>query len=169
MTLNLKFNNPDYPDEKLNKSIEKILSKTRLLSMATINEKESYINTAYFAFNNSLELFLLTPPSSKHSKNLEQNKSVAVTVFDSHQEWNKLKQGLQLFGECEKTTGNKFAEGVRLYLERFPAFGELAKTPEELEKGELESRIYVIKTKWLKVFDEPTFGEDEFIKLKLSE
>lgn len=168
MSFEFEFNKEEYPDKKLNQSIYEILSGTELLSMASINEDKSHINTAYFAFNSSLELFILTPPTSKHTENLEKNNSVAVTVFDTNQRWNGDKKGLQLFGKYEKTEGDKFAEGMRFYLQRFPAFSEWVETAEELEKSEIDSRIYMITVNSLKLFDEPMFGKDEFISLKIS-
>jgi len=168
MAFEFEFNNTEYPDKKLNQSIYEILSETYLLSMASINKDKSHINTAYFAFNNSLELFILTPPTSKHTQNLEKNNSVSVTVFDTNQKWEGDKRGLQLYGTYEKTKGDKFAEGMRFYLQRFPAFSEWAETPEELEKSDVKSRIYKIEVNSLKIFDEPTFGKDEFISLEIT-
>jgi uncharacterized protein YhbP (UPF0306 family) len=161
----VKFGHPTFPDQKINESLIAILEGTRLLSMATVNSDHStHINTAYFAYDENLHLYIITDPKSKHAKNLARNPSVAATVFDSHQEfWTPLR-GLQLFGECSKTPVLHVLKALKTFSHRFPVFSEAVKSPLDFVAKSLEVRFYTIVVKRVKVFDEPTFGEEVFIE-----
>ena len=67
--MNIKLKNSKYKEEDLKKSIFDILDKNSTLALATIKDNTSYINTAHFGYNENLELFILTLPSSQHTKN----------------------------------------------------------------------------------------------------
>ncbi len=167
ITTNLKFNHTQYPDEIINRSISEILSANTLLSMANIRKTdedfESWIFTAFYAFNSSLDLYILTPPDTQHVQNLSYSKSVAVAIFDSHQKPTKLKRGLQMFGECGRADGLRLVEGYRLYGARFVWLPDLIKQPQDFAKGIIQSKLYVIHPKEVKIFDEPTFGEENWV------
>lgn len=166
--INFKFNHPDYSDQKLNQSIQEILDNNKLLSMATVdNEKKSHINTAYFAFNDKLNLFLITDPATKHAKNIEHNSSVAATVFDSHLGFWTEMQGLQLFGTCYKTPFVHLPNALSCFINRFPVFTELVKKPADMLKKSIIVKFYTIEVKRIKLFDEPNFGEENFVNLTI--
>ncbi len=164
--ITFQFNHPDYADQQLNKCIYDILEMNKLMSMATVDDKQkAHINTAYFAYNNQLHLYLITDPSSQHSKNVENNDSVALTIFNSHQEfWTEL-QGLQLFGRCMKTPILQVPNAFGCFLKRFPVFKEFVNNPKDMLKKSAEVRFYTIEVARIKLFDEPNFGEENYINL----
>ena len=168
---NLKFNNPQHSDEILNKSISEILTANTLLSMANIRKNgdhfESWICTAFYAFSSSLNLYILTPPDTQHIQNLSHNKSVAVAIYDSHQEPTQHKRGLQVFGSCEQANGIRLVDGYRLYAMRFVWLPDFIKKPEDFAKGIIQSKLYVIHPKEIKIFDEPTFGEEVWVTVSI--
>ncbi len=162
------FNNLEYPDEMIEKSIKGILEHNILLSMASINENEAWINAGYYAFDEHLNIYYLTPPSSQHAKNLEMNPSVAVSVFDSHQtDPTKPKQGLQIFGTWSLVDATSLPRVTLLYAKRFPWLGSFIKHPLDWTKKILESRLYQITPKRIKIFDEPTFGEETWVEITI--
>ena len=153
----------NWSKEKVEESIREIISENQLLSMATAKGEEPHINTAFYAFDNRLNLYILTPPDTRHGENLEENNSVAVDVHDSHQEWTEDKQGLQIFGEAKQV--ENASKALEIYEDRYPELGEFAATTEELE--ELDSEFYVIKPERIKVFDEPRFGTETWINVRI--
>jgi len=166
MNLKIHFNHFKYADRDLSVSILEILEENKLCSMATIKEgNHSYINTAYFCYNKYLEFYILSDPKTQHCLNLEENNSVALAIYDSHQAWSNDLKGLQIIGKCALATGEKLIEGTALYLKRFADLGEWIKHPDDFAKGVINSRPYIIKTNWLKLFDEDRFGEENFITL----
>lgn len=166
MSIKVKLTHPDYSSTDLHNSVTEILESNILLSMATIKEEnQSYINTAYYCYNKHLEFYILTDPKSQHCQNLISNKSVALTICDSHQQWTDDAKGLQLLGECELAKGRKLIEGTVLYLKRFTGLGDLIKHPDDFAKGIIETKIYVIKTNWLQIYDTARLGDDNFIPI----
>lgn len=166
MSLKVQLSHPNYPIKELHDSILEILEENILLSMATIKDgNQSYINTAFFCFNKYLEFYILTNPKSQHCRNLLSNKSVALAIFNSHQPWTEDVKGLQLRGECELAKGKKLLEGTTLYLKRFAALGEWIKHPKDFSMGVIETKLYVIRTNWLQLYDSARFGDDNFIPI----
>src|SRR3989339_171259 len=123
-------------------SINNILDNTHLLSMATIKEGTSYINTAFFAYDDIYNLYYLSPSDSQHSLNIKENNSVAVTVFDSHLTFSNKLSGLQMFGTAQQAKGKDLLKGFLLYEKRFSIFGEEIKRPIDLKIW--HTRMYVI-------------------------
>ncbi len=164
--VHLQFNHPEYSDDALNSSITSILEANTLCSMATIKGQGAWINTAFYCFNGSMELYMLTEPSTQHSQNVKENSSVALTMFDTHQEWGPGNlRGLQVFGDCERASGVGLIEGTALYIKRFRGVAKWIKRPEDFAKGIINSKLYVIKPKGVKILDEPAFGVENYITL----
>ena len=171
MVLSFVFQHSEFEDAALNASISGILGATLLLSMATVRpDGKSHINTAFFAYDDALRLFLITGPNSAHGKHFSTNPSVAVTVFDSHQKfWTELRC-LQLFGNCRQTPLTKLPHALSRFIKRFPVFSELVKSPADFARKAVgDVRLHTITVERLKLFDEPTFGEEVFIDLQITE
>lgn len=167
--LKLRFGDKQYSDETINKSLSSILESNTLLSMATLkNNKESYVNTVYFAYSDHLNFYYLSPPSAVHSKNLVKNKSVAVSIFDSHQNLPTAKKsGLQIFGEARLARGNELFEGLQLYSRRYIWIVKYIKKPQDLLKKIIQSKLYIIKPAKIKIFDEATFGDEVWVTVSI--
>ncbi|MBI4093979.1 pyridoxamine 5'-phosphate oxidase family protein [Candidatus Kaiserbacteria bacterium] len=169
-SLHLRWGHPEHADAKLNQSLEEILESNRLLSMASVRTvgatSTSWINTAYYSFSADLEFFILTPPDTQHCKNLEQNDSVALAIFDSRQDDpTAMKRGLQVFGRCLPCTGPFLAKGHELYAQRYPWLKATLQQPEDFDKNIIQSKLYVIIADEVKLFDERTFGPELWITL----
>ena len=67
-------------------ALRELIELNRLLSLATVSPKGvAHINTAFFAADESLTLFMLSPPGSEHARHLRGASSAAVSIYDSHQ------------------------------------------------------------------------------------
>ena len=165
--MKFKFKHAKYSDKKLNESLFNILKNNKLLSLSTVTHSgKAHINTAYYAYDDKLRLYIVTDPKSKHSKNLEKNNSVAVTIFNSKLRfWTDDVQGLQLFGKCYKTPLNQLSEGTKAFVKRFPLFKESVKVPKDFESSEV--KLYTIEIKRIQMFDEKIFGEEKVVNLKI--
>lgn len=164
--IELKYNHPEFSDQVLNKSISSILKSNLLCSMATIKQdgknSQSWINTAYFCFNPKMDLYFLSPPHTMHSQNVTANKSIAVAIYDSHQVEGG-KQGLQIFGECERAQTTTLIDGYVQYAKRYPDLKGVIKGPEDFAKNIIESKLFIIRPNQVKIFDEPTFGNEVWV------
>lgn len=162
------FVNPNYPNKRLQTSILKILETTRLCSIATVGrENKSHINTAYFCYNDILEIYFLSDPNSTHCHNIARRPNVAMTIFDSNQPWDQSKCGLQLFGTC-KITGSKQAKSAdALYKARFPSYAQWVEVLNAAERKGFTSRFYIFRPTQIKILDENDFGEETYVVVRL--
>ncbi len=165
MELKAKIKVDGYDLEKVKSGIMRILEGNKLLAMSTISNGKSYINTAYFCFDEFLNVFVLNDLSSQHVANLAENPSAALAVYDSTQPIDSKRQGLQIFGKCTKAEGSLAEKGLELYLARFPSFRQwLQNAGKSLEYA--KEMVYVTEPDWLKLYDEPDFGH-VFIKAEI--
>src|SRR6266508_3119196 len=94
--------------QRIRSSIMQVLKANTLCSMATVTPNHhAHINPAYFCCSQDLEIFFLSDPTSLHCRNLESNPSMAMTIFDSSQNWGGSDRGIQLFGTCRQATGRQ--------------------------------------------------------------
>lgn len=167
ITTTLVFGHSEYSDKVLNSSISDILNVNTLCSIATLKSGNSYIHTAYYCFNKHLDFYFISDPATQHTKNVEENPSIAMAIYDSRQSWDNNKAGLQIFGICKTATGAQLVEGTMLYLQRFTGLKQWIQHPDDFLKGAINSRMFLIETNWLKLFDENNFGEENFISLNV--
>jgi uncharacterized protein YhbP (UPF0306 family) len=142
-------------------AIESVLDSTRLLTMATVLENGfPWVHNAYFAFDESLVLYILTPPQTTHSANLVNNAGVvAVAVADSQQPGLEgTRRGLQLIGTCRRTVGSTMDRGLHVYRVRFPERAHMLVTPQTLQNMGSPLRLYEFEPVTYRLFDEVTFG-----------
>ena len=167
--MNKQFTHPNYDSNKLQHSIIEVIQSVPLWSMATVNKDgTSHINTAYFCFDEDFNFYFLTPPTSRHSLNLLNNNSIAVTVFSTDQSWGGgPMQGIQIFGTAKLTDPDNETLAYNTYGKRFAAFLEWMNSMTVEEKSKVESKFYCLTPTSLKLFDEKTFGEETFITINL--
>lgn len=80
------------------------LSKHNIMQVST-SGNFPWIATVYYTYDNNINIFFLSDPSTLHAKQILKNAKVAVAIADSHQNINKPKQGLQLSGEAYQISG----------------------------------------------------------------
>src|SRR5262245_47824542 len=131
MRLNISIHTEtsEYEIKQVQVAIERVLESTRLLSMATVcSDGLPWIHQAYFAYDSSMTLYVLTQPTTRHSRNLENtNGSVAIAISDSQQTGDGGKRGLQLTGRCLLAADSLLLTGLAQYSQRFPDLSEVLK------------------------------------------
>jgi uncharacterized protein len=157
-----------FSDERIRRSIARILRENVLCSMSTVTPgNRPHINTAYFCYTSDLELYFLSDPSSRHSQNLERNPSLAMTIFRSAQEWGGQDRGLQLFGICRRTRGRGAGDAERCYAARFSPYRKWMKglSPAERRQAALlrSYAFYRFLPSRIKILDEREFGGAMFV------
>ncbi len=157
-----------FSDERIRQSISRILRENVLCSMSTVTPgNRPHINTAYFCYTPDLELYFLSDPSSRHSRNLERNPALAMTIFRSAQEWGGQDRGLQFFGTCRRTRGRGAREAERFYAARFSPYAKWMKglSPAERRHATLlrSYAFYRFLPRRIKILDEREFGGAIFV------
>jgi uncharacterized protein YhbP (UPF0306 family) len=148
-------------------SVFRILGRNVLCSIATITPEGSpHINTAYFSYSDTLELYFLSHPSSLHCRSLLRNPSTAMTVFSSAQQWTDPGQGVQLFGVCEQTSGSSADKAEVSYANRFHGYASWKRSLQESDLAR-QYRFYLFRVSGLKILDEKAFGDAVFVRASL--
>jgi len=106
---------------KLKKDLiaRKILKTNIYMTLATADAKgEPWASPVFYCKDNKNNLYFISPPSSKHMKNIEGNNRVSFAIFDSRQPQGDLN-GIQGYGEVNKLTGNNLVKGLKYYNTTF--------------------------------------------------
>lgn len=136
--------------------------------MATVGPHgESHINTAYFCFSGTLDIYFLSDLETKHCQNILSRPTMAMTVFDTNQPWGSSLQGLQLFGQCYLAKNEEVEQASKLYEARFPAYVEYLTSLSPKERQNFASRFYAFRPTSAKILDEAEFGEEIFITVQV--
>lgn len=155
-------------EEKIRNSIKNILDKNHLLTLSTSKNNKPHSNTAFYAFDKDINLYIWSEEGTAHSENLKKNEKVAVNIFDSKQKWDCLHQGLQALGTAKQVNKKEFISAGILYVKRFPASLKLVKHPKRLHDEIFESKIYKIQLDEIKIFDEKAFEKGGSRKIILN-
>jgi uncharacterized protein YhbP (UPF0306 family) len=141
--------------ERIRALAAELLEASPLCAIATVSARgHAHINTAYFAWSPRLELVWLSDPAASHSRNLRVRRAAAVAVYDSRQRWGTPDRGLQLFGVAAELSGRRADDAAGTYAARFPSF----------DRSALDAyRLYSVRPRQLKLFDERLLGAGVFV------
>lgn len=163
--MQVRFDHADYATDRIAKSVTRILEATQLCSMATVGDRlVGHINTAYFCFDDRLDIYFVSQESSVHIQNLAANPSMAISIFDTRQAWDDWKVGLQFFGTARSTDKNEFKHGSELYKERFPDYKKWLHSLGRAVARDVVPPFYLFRPDRVKILDEEDFGEEEFVE-----
>ena len=161
-------------NQRLRKSITRILRDSELCSMATLDPRNRpHINTAYFCYRglDDLEIFFLSDIKSSHCRNLSRNPSMAMTIFRTNQPWDAPGRGIQLFGTCSQTEGKLALKAEQVYAKRFPPYAKWMSSTKKGEKKLAEQlrsyRFCRFLPRQLKVLDEEEYGGAVFVMVTI--
>lgn len=141
-------------------SVEEILNSNLLCTISSIGGRgEPHSKTAYFAADDSLDVIILTQPSTRHGQNVQVDKRVSLTIFDSSQVWGQPHKGLQLSGVCSQVPDLENPAAFECYASKHPALLELASSSDVMLR-DLESRFFRVNVGAIRLIDEARFGEE---------
>lgn len=159
-------------ETRIRASVLRVLRATNLCSMATVSRgNRAHINTAFFAISPAWEAYFLSDPQSLHCRNLTSNPSMAMTIFDSRQNWEDPGRGIQLFGTARRTYGRQARIAEAVYANRFPSFARWLKGLSAAKRRQaalLRSYAFLrFSPSLVKILDESEFGGAVFIVAKV--
>lgn len=145
------------------KELVRFLKSQNLMAVATI-DKKPWIATCYYAIDKNLDIFFVSPPSSKHSKDIEKDNHVACAMYDSHTPNSKLKVGVQLQGRATLVRGWERTKVLLKMWNRAAPGAEEIINVKNMKKKVISSRVYKIKPTLIKFFNQKLYkNEDEMI------
>ena len=149
--------------------VQRILDNVSLCAMASVNvDGTAHANTAFFCIDSEWCMYFVSSEDAKHSRNIAERPSLAVTVYDSRQDWDDWKTGLQLFGTCFVVDGPRARLASALYKKRFPAYARWLHTLGRTTGLGTETSFFKFEPDSLKLLSEENLGEETFVAVRLS-
>lgn len=109
----------------LNKLAKKIIAKNQYVSIASADSQgKAWVSPVVYAYDNNWNFYFVSMPSSRHCKNIKQNKNIALAIFDSRQKWGQ-GVGLQIEGEAKVLNLKDSLLASKIYAKRTYPYGGL--------------------------------------------
>lgn len=144
------------------------LKTQHLMSLATANKNKPWACTVYFTVDNDLNLYFVSPPESDHCRFLTKNTYVSCSIYDSGQNVNSKKEGLQLRGTAEVLSNvADIKKALELWNKANPG-AEQYINYDNMEKKIITSKVYKITPAMIKYFNETLYGDKESKVFRLS-
>ena len=118
-----------------------------------------HVFTAHIAADEGLNVYFISERASRHASLLREEREAAMAVYDSRQEWDDWKDGIQMWGRLRLARGKEEKEGRRCYEGRFPEYKEWLDG-----EGKDSERAELYRYEWcrIRVLAEGDWGEEEF-------
>ncbi len=141
----------------LRKLIEDYLKEAKMMQVATAHDNQPWVCTVYFAFDDSLNLYWISKPSSRHSEEIRNNEKVAGAIVLPHVPGDKVR-GIQFQGIAKELTKKVDAAlGMKYYADRYGMKPERAKAILDGSDGHV---CYKITPSLYVLFDEVNFPDN---------
>ncbi len=151
----------------LTSRVQDFLARHNTMTLATVDaDGAPQAAAVFYAADDTLDLFFLSSPNSRHSLNLARRPRVAASIQTDNQAWQSI-QGLQIEGAARLVDGvAETAHAVRVYAGRFDFLQSLLEGagsgPAALRGPLASSRFYVLRPTWLRLIDNTRgFGHKE--------
>ena len=144
------------------------LKNHKLMSVASFGDFP-WIASVYYTFDNDLNVYFLSSPTTLHCKQIEINNKVAISIADSDQDIGALKRGLQISGIAERISDTKKVIHALKIWKQSLGVKDPELTYENMIKQVINGRMYKIIPKRIKLFDQKLFpvedGEEPVLNL----
>ena len=142
------------------KKAGEILKRVTLATIGlTQRDGTPHVFTAFIAADEQLNVYFISARGTQHGSLLREEREAAMAVYDSQQEWDDWKEGIQMWGRLRLTGGEEEKEGRRCYETRFPVYREwLEGEGKDSEKAE----VYRYEWDRMRVLSEADWGEEEY-------
>lgn len=155
----------------LTSRVHDFLVRHNTMTLATVDaDGAPQAAAVFYAADDTLDLFFLSSPNSRHSLNLARRPRVAASIQADNQAWQSI-QGLQIEGAARLVDGvAETAHAVRVYAGRFDFLQSLLDGagggPAALRGPLAGSRFYILRPAWLRLIDNRLgFGHKEELVL----
>jgi hypothetical protein len=116
------------------------LAGHRVMSLATYGLEGPWAAAVFYA-NDGFNLYFISAPASRHSRNLAAHAGVAATVNEDYFDWREIK-GVQLEGTVEQISGAEETRVRGLYGKKFPLAADPTSAPAAIAAAFVKVRWY---------------------------
>lgn len=135
---------------------------TLALGTAGLSDGRPQVAPLFFVHDDAFNLYWISDPDSRHSKNLADWNDVSAAIYASTWEWTAIR-GVQLEGDAmDVEDEDERSAGLALYTQKFAfvndRFASLVK----------QSVLYVLRPRWLRWIDNTRkFGYQQEFRLEV--
>lgn len=133
-------------------AVIRCLDEAQLMQIATVSGEQPWCATVFYAADNAHEIFWLSEPDARHSRELSANDRVAACITLASQ-YGQAWRGLQIEGTVKEVKAEDVETSFQAYAERFNAHYQL----QEMLNGQTTSRLYRLKPSLFVLYDEQNF------------
>jgi uncharacterized protein YhbP (UPF0306 family) len=134
----------------------------KLMQLATVSKKP-WICTLYYAIDAKMNIYFISDPGTKHCIDIKNNMNVACAIADSYQKPVDRKLGVQIAGTAKQVSNNMEIEhALKLWNNANPGMNKFINI-KNFRNGTMQEKLYVIKPKKAKFFNEKLYGPEGFI------
>jgi uncharacterized protein YhbP (UPF0306 family) len=136
-------------------AIVQYLDKAQLLHVATISDGQVWCATVFFAADNTHNLYWLSPPTARHSREISSSGRVAGTIALPIG-YGQPMRGLQVEGKAREVSMSDTDKFYQAYAERYSAHGRLSQIMQGLD----DNRLYQLEPTLFVLYDEDNFAAE---------
>jgi uncharacterized protein YhbP (UPF0306 family) len=135
--------------------IKKYLKQSRMMQIATLSGDQPWICTVYYIEDDDLNLYWLSYPTRRHSKEIEEHNKVAIAVAVK---FDKPIIGIQAEGVVEiEKDAELVAKVMQDYVAKYDSGEDFY---EHFKAGTNKHQLYKFKPTKYKVFDEMFYKDN---------
>ena len=136
--------------------IREYVKTGRMMQIATANGDQPWSCTVYYASDKDLNLYWISQPNTRHSKEIHENPKVAASIPIKFDDLTVV--GVQLEGEASlMEDSDEIKEKVKLYSDKFNHGDEWLK---DFIASNNPHKLYKIKPTLFVIFDRVNFPDD---------
>jgi uncharacterized protein YhbP (UPF0306 family) len=144
LSINNKMSTPLTSQEF--ETVRTFLNAQSTLSLATVNaDGTPQIAPLFYVSDEHLNLYWLSSARSRHSINLTERPSVAVTIYPEVWEWQQIR-GLQIEGRAVAVENEERQQALARYRDKFTL-------PSAFDSQIAASNFYQLTPRWLRWLD----------------
>src|SRR3989338_9348868 len=80
--------------------LKEALERTDFMALSTLGKDGSWTNPVYFSYDENMNLYFKSMPTSKHMKNITENPNVSIAIFSTNWLPEDDVVGIQLTGKA---------------------------------------------------------------------
>ncbi len=149
--------------KNLKKLIEDYFNEAVLMQVATSRKDQPWACSVYFAYDNKFNLYWISTPKRRHSKEIVDNEKVGGTIVLPHTPDQDVR-GISFQGVAKELKGKEALSAILLYAKRFGMSLIRVKKIIANKDGHV---CYRIKPNLIVLFDEVNFPKDPRQEYKL--
>ena len=144
--------------------IKRYLKEARMMQIATSKNDQPWACTVYYAFDDTLSIYWISKPSTRHSIEINNNEKVAGVIVLPHKPNDKIR-GIHFQGVARELVSKKeIAAALIHYVKRYGLKPARVKEIIAKKEGHL---CYKIKPSLFVLFDQQNFPDNPRQEYKL--